>query len=77
MPIDDDFDQALRSAEPLQRLRSLALALAEQGWEKTAIVEKFETARRRLREADEEAVMDVMDFLDGWCSPHKRLPLEP
>jgi hypothetical protein len=29
--------------------------------------------REAGREKDEDAVMDVMDFLVGWCSPHMRL----
>jgi hypothetical protein len=41
----------------------------------------FEKARQFLREADrekdEDAVMDVMDFLLGWCSPHMQLPPDP
>jgi hypothetical protein len=37
-------------------------------------------ARQQLRqaasEAEEDAAMDVMDFLVGWCSPHMKLPPE-
>jgi hypothetical protein len=32
--------------------------------------------RQAGREADEDMVMDVMDFLMGWCSPHMKLPSE-
>jgi hypothetical protein len=35
-------------------------------------------ARQQLRqaasEAEEDTVMDVMDFLVGWCNPHMKLP---
>jgi hypothetical protein len=78
MPLDDRFEQALRSAEPVERLRSLALRLASEGYDRDAIIDVFEKARQQLRsddrESDEDAVMDVMDFVVGWCSPHMKLP---
>src|SRR3954447_22191090 len=78
MPLDDLFEQALHAEEPVHELRSLALRLSSQGFERAALVEKFEEAREQLRredrEADEDAVMDVLDFLTGWCSPHMQLP---
>jgi hypothetical protein len=40
-------------------------------------LEFFETARQELREARRDAaddiVLEVMDFIAGWCSPHRRL----
>jgi hypothetical protein len=81
MPVDDLFEQALHAEEPLHELRSLASRLSSQGDDKAAIVAKFEEVRQQLRrenrEADEDAVMDVLDFLSGWCSPHMRMPLTP
>jgi hypothetical protein len=32
--------------------------------------------RQLGRETEEDPVMDVMDFLVGWCSPHMKLPPE-
>ena len=47
------------------------------GYGADALVER---ARQQLRQADreteEDAVMDAMDFLVGWCSPHMKLPPE-
>ncbi len=64
----------------MNQLRSLALRLHSQGFDGAAIIEKFEGARRQLRladrEADEDAVMDAMDCLVGWCSPQMTLPLD-
>jgi len=80
MPLEECFEEALRSTEPLNELRSLALRLSSEGQDKTAIVAKFEEARRHLREAnresDEDVVMDLMDCLVGWCSPQMRIPLK-
>lgn len=78
MQFDENLEQALRSAEPVAQLRTLVLQLISQGHEKPALLGALEEARQRLRranrEADEDAVMDAMDFLVGWCSPHMKLP---
>jgi hypothetical protein len=80
MPLEECFEEALLSTEPLRELRSLALSLSSQGQDKTAILAKFAEALQQLREAnresDENVVMDVMDCLAGWCSPEMRIPLE-
>ena len=78
--IDQRIQQALGSSEPVNELRNLVLGLFAQGQSRDAILELFERARQQLRQADreaeEETVMDVMDFLVGWCSPHRKLPPE-
>jgi len=77
MTLETRFEKALGSLEPIETLRSLVGELAAEGYDKAAILELFEQQRQRLRlanrEADEDAVMDVMDFLVGWCSPHMKL----
>ena len=78
--IDQRIQQALRSSEPVNELRNLVLHLLADGQTREAIVGLLERARQQLRQADretdEDAVMDVMDFLVGWCSPHMKLPPE-
>ncbi len=78
--IDQRIEQALRSSEPVHELRNLVLQLFAEGQSREAILELFEGTRQQLRQADreteEDAVMDVMDFLVGWCSPHMKLPPE-
>jgi hypothetical protein len=77
MTLDSSIDQALRSPEPAQNLRLLAKELYSRGVLSTSVLAMFEEARQALREAgreaDEDAVMDVMDYLVGWCSPHMKL----
>ena len=77
MNLDESFERALRSPEPMNGLRSLAQELLSQGKDKNAVVAVFESARQALREAGREggegAVMDVMDFLVGWCRPHMKV----
>jgi hypothetical protein len=74
------FELALKSSQPLQELRSLAEHLFAQGQDQATVLGTFEQARQELREAkrekDEDVVMEVMDFLTGWCSPHMKLSAE-
>jgi hypothetical protein len=55
----------------------LAAELLRSGQDRDGVYDLFESARAALleadREADEDAVMDVMDFLTGWCSPRMKL----
>ena len=78
--MDQRIEQALRANNPVKELRDLTLHLLANGQTRDAILELFERARQQLRQADreteEDAVMDAMDFLVGWCSPHMKLPPE-
>ena len=65
--IDERIEKALRSGEAVPELRNLAEHLLADGQTREAIVELFEHARQELRQAqrdaEEDAVMDVMDLL--------------
>ncbi len=78
--IDKPIQQALSSTEPVRELRNWALHLLAEGQTREQVLELLERARQQLRhadcETDEDTVMDVMDFLVGWCSPHMKLPPE-
>jgi hypothetical protein len=58
-------------------LRDVARDALAQGYDKDALIEDFERIRARLdddgEEEREDAVMEVMDFLYGWSSPHMKL----
>src|SRR5262245_3390139 len=75
--IDPAFEQALRSGEPVAGLRQLATEQLGQGLTREEVLARFEQVRQQLRSADreedEDAVLDVMDFLVGWCSPHAKI----
>jgi len=77
MTLENRFENALATSDPVEALRSLVLELSTERFAKAAILEIFEQQRQRLRstnrESAEDAVMDVMDFLVGWCSPHMKL----
>jgi hypothetical protein len=58
-------------------LRDLAHEALVEGYPREQLIEDFEHARSRLREEErdeqEDAVMDVMDFLHGWSANHMKL----
>ncbi len=68
---------ALQSSEPLQEVRSLAEQLARDGFSKAAVLEQFERTRQSLRvqgkEWEEDLLLEVMDFIEGWCSQHLKI----
>lgn len=72
------YEEALASSNPVERLReAVAHELNVAGTERDVVYRALDQLRLDLRragqEAEEDAVMDVMDFLTGWCSPHRRL----
>ena len=75
--IDERIEDALHTPDPVLHLRDLAGAMLRAGRSRDDVLADFEIARGLLRqagrEADEDAVMDVMDFITGWCSPHVKL----
>ena len=77
MAFDQAFEDALRSPDPVNELRSFVTRRFSKGDDKETVLGLFEKARQELRQAgretDEDAVTDVMDFLLGWCSPHMKL----
>src|SRR5579872_3278156 len=77
MAIADVIERALRSPEPFEELRATAAAWFAEGRTEQAVYDLFEDTRAQLRvagrEADEDVVMEVMDCLVGWCSPHQVL----
>jgi len=37
------------------------------------VVAKLEALRTGLNDSDDDVVLEVLDFVTGWCSPHARL----
>ena len=73
------MNKALRCAEPAQALRALVMELSQEGRTKAQILEVLGEFVEQLRtwpdyrETDEDAVLDVMDALTGWCHPDAQL----
>ena len=60
-----------------ERLRELASHLLRDGLSRDELIAQFdsfrEVLRREGREDEEDVVLDTMDYVVGWCSPHMRL----
>ena len=75
------FETALHAHDPGAALRAVVLELAAEGIAKPEIYSRLEKflIERRLREehseSDEEALLDVLDALSGWCHPTAQLPV--
>jgi hypothetical protein len=80
MPLDPRIEQALAGPDSLNQLQLLVKKLQSEGLSNDSILQLFEQARQHLREQgrqhDEDVVMELMDFLVGWCSPHMKLASE-
>jgi hypothetical protein len=67
---------ALESREPLLALREVVgQELAENGDDRRRVLNDLEALRLVSRRAglNEDAILDVMDFVTGWCSPHEAI----
>ena len=73
------FESALHASAPVTALRTVVLELAAEGVDKPEIAARLEKflLDRRLRdehsESDEDALLDVLDALAGWCHPSAQL----
>lgn len=73
---DSDYLSALAEPQPTHALHALVRKRLETQ-EREAILGELEALRLELQmagdEAKEDAVLDVMDALVGWCAPKWRL----
>jgi hypothetical protein len=77
MDIKEQLRKALACEQPLQILTELVRNLLAQSWERDRILTECESLRKELRqegkEDEEDIVLELMDFLTGYCSPHMKL----
>ena len=68
------FEEALAAPEPTLALREAVVRARTAGAERDAVERQLRALRGHLqragRDADEDVVLEVMDFLAGWSSPH-------
>jgi hypothetical protein len=66
--------EALQKRSHLEKLEQIVKDLLGKGYSKESILAEFEYFRETTIDEDyEDVVLDVMDFLTGWCSSHKRI----
>lgn len=77
MAITSDFQAALASEEPREGLRQAVAHELQGGASRENVLAQLEQLRADLRardrENDEDVVLEVMDFVTGFCSPNMRL----
>lgn len=68
---------ALCSDDPPEHLREAVQTLIDEGHQPEALYAQLEgivlDLRASGRETEEDLVLDVMDYLAGWCSPQMRI----
>lgn len=71
------YELALRLVEPTQALRGVVVAAIAGGDDRDTQRTFLENYRVHLqsegRDSDEDVVLDVLDFLTGFASPHMRI----
>jgi hypothetical protein len=77
MTWEDEFEQAPASAEPLKDLSDRVSALIEGGADREQVRQRLEAFHVQLADAgrddDDDVVLEVLDFLTGWCNPSQRI----
>jgi hypothetical protein len=73
----DLLEEALRACSPSDALRNLVQAKVDQGYDRETLNQELTDFTLELRavnrESDEDLILDVLDFLTGWCSPHMKI----
>ena len=67
------FKEVLNSAKPFENLHEAAIAVRKQEVSKESILEALESLRSEVDEEAEDTILDVVDCLVGWCSPHLKI----
>ena len=74
---EDGFIQILNRSktheEALYALRDLVKKLREEGENKEDILARMQELRSSLSDEQQDILLEVMDFLVGWSSPHMRV----
>ena len=77
MKIEPRFHEALAATEPLAEFRKAVREQLAAGRTREDITRALDRLRTMLKESgrdhDEDLVLEVLDLLAGWCSPHMKL----
>ena len=76
--INDKIVQILNSSktqeEVLSALRAFVEKLRKEGETKEAVLARMQELRSSVSdEQQEDILLEIMDFLVGWCSPHAKI----
>lgn len=69
-----ELEGAIRSARPLEDIVALLRRYKAQGVNRDEVYSFLESLRDRASdEAEEDRILEVADFVAGFCSPHMRI----
>ena len=67
----------IRSKQDTRALREIVVSLFDAGVTQESLLDGLKHLRKEFREAGddeaEDAILEVMDYVVGWCSPHMRI----
>ena len=69
----DDLFAALQADKPFDALHAVARRLVAEGIDRQALISEMETMRAEVADDAEDAILEVMDCLAGFSSPHMRI----
>ncbi|HTP07012.1 MAG TPA: hypothetical protein VMP08_02085 [Anaerolineae bacterium] len=77
MELEEQLDAAWKKETPIEDIRDLLKDLVAQGEKPETILAKLENYRHTLqrmgRYSEEDVILEVMDFLTGWCSQQMKI----
>jgi len=59
--------------EVMSALRAFVEKLRKEGETKEAILARMQELRSSVSDEQEDILLEIMDFLVGWCSPHAKI----
>jgi hypothetical protein len=75
--INDKIVQILNNRktheEVLSALSAFVEKLRKEGETKEAILASMQELRSSVSDEQEDILLEIMDFLVGWCSPHAKI----
>jgi hemerythrin len=75
--INDKIVQILNNRktheEVLSALRAFVEKLRKEGETKEAILARMQELRSSVSDEQEDILLEIMDFLVGWCNPHAKI----
>ncbi len=73
MNLSEKFQQALDQPDALIALRELVIMLRSEGMDKPTIAAELQQLRSQVDQFQGDIILEVLDFLNGWCSPHMKI----
>lgn len=71
------LENALQAENPFAELRNYLQRLVHAGYDREKLVRDLldfsYQLRAENRDDDDDLILEMVDFLTGWCSPHMRI----